>query len=332
MTRYENRCGTWLVSAVLALSMSMLGAATSAQGKGTIRIAEGDWTSNLVQVNIAKTILEEHMGYDVELIFADYTAQWVSLASDDLHIAMEIWEEATKPLMAKYLEEYGGNGEVTFLGSSGLQGRSGYFVPTYVIEGDSERGIEPACPQLENWEQLNECAEAFATIETAPKGRWMGCPVVGWGCNDEARVKNLGLDFVAVTIGSEPAHWAQLKSAYSRGEPILIEGWTPHWVFAKYGMTKVDLPPATDECWVGTETEPAKFDCDFPQDTIVYNIGNPRFLEDHPDVDTFLRNWHLTNEQIQPMLLAVDVDERDLEEVASEWVSENESVWKTWLQ
>ena len=60
---------------------------------------------------------------------------------------------------------------MSFLGETGLDGASCYFVPTYVIEGDSARDIEPACPQLKNWEQLNECAEAFATIETAPKGR-----------------------------------------------------------------------------------------------------------------------------------------------------------------
>ena len=54
----------------------------------------------------------------------------------------------------------------------------------------------------------------------------MGCAVIGWGCGDKERVKNLGLDFVAVSIGSEPAHWAELDAAYSRGEPILVQGWT----------------------------------------------------------------------------------------------------------
>ena len=331
MTRNKNQRGAWLLSAVLAVAMSMLIGTASAESKGTVRIAEGDWTSNLVQVHIAKIILEEHMGYDVELILADYTAQWVSLASGDLHVALESWEEATKPLMSKYLKEYGGSGEVAFLGNCGMDGKSGYFVPSYVIEGDAERGIEPACPQLENWEQLNECAEAFATVETAPQGRWQGCAVVAWGCEDEKRVKNLGLDFVAAVAGSEPAHWAELESAYSRGHPILIQGWTPHWVFAKYDMTRVDLPPATDECWVGTETEPATFDCDFPQDAIVYHIGSPQFMEDHPDVATLFEKWHFTNEQIQPMMLAVDVEERKLQEVSREWVAANESVWRTWL-
>ena len=331
MNHRVNRSAGWLLTAVLTIAGTMLATSVSAQSKGKILIAEGDWTSNLVQVHIAKTILAEQMGYDVELVLADYSAQWVSLASGDLHVAMEIWEEASKPQMAKFIKEYGGNGEVAFLGNCGVEGKSGYFVPTYVIEGDSARGIEAVCPQLEDWQQLNECAELFSTIETAPKGRWMGCPMIGWGCGDVERVKNLGLDFEAVAIGSEPAHWAELEASYSRGQPILIEGWSPHWVFAKYDMTRVHLPTATDECWLGTESEPAKFDCDFPADTILFHIGNPQFMEEHPDVATFFDKWHLTNAQIQPMLLAVDIDERELKEVAKEWVAANESVWRAWL-
>ena len=158
------------------------------------------------------------MGYEVDLIYADYTAQWVSIASGDLHIAMEQWQESTIPQMEKFLSEYGGNGEIAFLGDTGVIGETGYYVPTYVIEGDPERGIEALCPQLKDWNQLNECASVFATLETAPKGRWLGCPSVGWGCEDEKRVKNLGLDFVSVAIGSEAAHWAEIEGAYSRGE------------------------------------------------------------------------------------------------------------------
>ena len=332
MTRRMNRLGRCLISAALAMILaSAAPIAAFGQGKGVIKLAEGDWTGNLLQVHLARIILEEHMGRDVDLIFADYTAQWVSIASGDLHMAMEQWQESTLPQMEKFLSEYGGNGEIGFLGDTGVIGETGYYIPTYVIEGDPSRGIEAACPQLEDWRQLNECASVFATIETAPKGRWMGCPMVGWGCGDKERVENLGLDFVAVAIGSEPAHWAELEGAYSRGEGIIFDGWTPHWIHAKYDLTRIDLPDATPECWGMVEGVEPTYACDFFRGQITYNIGNPEFVKDNPEVAQFITNMHLTNEQQAGMLLAVDVEERELVEVVREWMAANEGIWKGWI-
>jgi len=40
--------------------------------------------------------------------------------------------------------------------------------------------MKEKCPGLPNWEALNDCAEAFSTPETAPRGRYLGGPVT-WG-------------------------------------------------------------------------------------------------------------------------------------------------------
>jgi len=87
MRNRKLRCrvlrGIWSVMLALALGIGTTSIA-NAQSKGTIRIAENDWTGQLVDSNLAKIILEEHMGYDVELVFADYTGQWAGLAAGDL--------------------------------------------------------------------------------------------------------------------------------------------------------------------------------------------------------------------------------------------------------
>ena len=117
MTKRNRQLGRCLISSALAMILaSVAPIAAFGQSTGAIKLAEGDWTGNLLQVHLAKIILEENMGYEVDLIFADYTAQWVSIASGDLHIAMEQWQESTLPQMEKFLSEYGGNGEITFLG------------------------------------------------------------------------------------------------------------------------------------------------------------------------------------------------------------------------
>jgi ABC-type proline/glycine betaine transport system substrate-binding protein len=80
-------------------------------------------------------------------------------------------------------------------------------VPAYMKE---------ACPGLPDWEALLEpdCAEAFATPETAPDGRYLGGPVT-WGGFDEERVEALDLPFQVIHAGTDAALFAELESATS---------------------------------------------------------------------------------------------------------------------
>ncbi|PZT84263.1 MAG: hypothetical protein DI630_37300, partial [Gordonia sp. (in: high G+C Gram-positive bacteria)] len=123
-------------------------------------------------------------------------------------------------------------------------------VPTYVIEGDPERGIEPVCPGLPNWEALEDCVDVFSTTETAPKGRYLsGDPSWGEFYGDEKRIENLDLDYEIMFAGSEAAMAAEWKRAYERGEPLLGLMWEPHFLTAKYDVTLVEFPPYSEDCW-----------------------------------------------------------------------------------
>lgn len=109
----ENRFGNWAFSAsamMLVVLLAVPVAAPSAEKKGTVRMVESDWTGNLVDINLAKIILEEEMGYEVELIYVDYTAQWVSIQAGDLDVSMELWTDTTRTQKAEYLKEFGGDG------------------------------------------------------------------------------------------------------------------------------------------------------------------------------------------------------------------------------
>jgi len=44
-----------------------------------------------------------------------------------------------------------------------------------------------------------------------------------------------------------------------------------------------------------------------------------------------LENFRLTNEMQAPLILAVDVDGRDMDEVVGEWLANNEDTWRAWL-
>ena len=49
-------------------------------------------------------------------------------------------------------------------------------------------------------------------------------------------LKDYDLSKWTVTSGSSSAMTAALKKAYDKKDPIIITGWTPHWMFAKYDL------------------------------------------------------------------------------------------------
>src|SRR5699024_6158263 len=67
-------------------------------------------------------------------------------------------------------------GEIDTVGLNFEAEDSGFYVPTYVIEGDSERGIEPVAPDLETVEDIKEYADLFEDPEDPRKGVFYNGP------------------------------------------------------------------------------------------------------------------------------------------------------------
>ncbi|MBT6510042.1 MAG: ABC transporter substrate-binding protein [Rhodospirillaceae bacterium] len=291
-----------------------------------IRIAENDWTGNLIDINVAKIILEEHMGMEVELIFADYTGQWAGLAVGDLDVSMEIWPSFSFDAHEEWIDE---KGAVEVIGDLGVFAKAGWYVPTYVIEGDAERGIDAAAPDLKTHEDLNQYAELFSRAETSGKGFYLS-GVQTWEAHDEERIDNLGLNYMNVYAGSEGALVAEIESAYAKGEPLIMYMWTPHWVLAAYDLTEVELPAYTDECYGIGQEEPGDFACDFPSE-MTYNVARVGFKDENPEAYAFFQNMTLSSDIQQEMLLLVDVEGNSVDEAVRIWMAANEDTWKAWI-
>ena len=178
-----------------------------------IRLTLNDWTGQLITTHIMGEVLEK-AGLNVEYVQADYLAQFAGLKTGDLHVAMEIWETTGRGAM----DEATATGQVVNLGETGMQAIEEWWYPSYMTE---------ACPGLPDWQALLEpaCAEAFATPETLPDGRYLGGPVT-WGGFDEERIEALGLPFQVIHAGTDAALFAELESAYQRQDPIML------WIYA----------------------------------------------------------------------------------------------------
>jgi len=316
---------TWPLRVIAALTLAWLVAAP-AQAAEPVRIAEGDWTGQLIDINLAKIVMEEHMGLEVELIYADYTGQWAGLAVGDLDVSLELWHSFSFAAHEEWVDE---KGMVEVIGDFGLAATAGWYVPTYVIEGDAARGIEPMAPDLKTYEDLNKYAALFHRPETGDKGFFLD-GVLTWETHNEERIANLGINFSVVYAGSEGAMLAEIESAYAKGEPLLFTFWTPHWAHAAYDLTEIELPPYSDECYGVGQDEPGTFTCDLPSE-MTYSVARVGFKDENPEAYAFVKNMWLTAEMQQEMAYMVDVKGNSVEEAVRMWMAQNEAVWQAWI-
>lgn len=305
---------------VLACALLALGLGTAHAAKRLIA-ADPDWTGGLVTCLVAQYIMENEMGYKIKRVtMPSGPGVFEATKSGDLDFACESWP-SYNPAGDKYIKEFGGDGSVSYLGATGIVGKSGYFVPRYVVEGDASRGIPVSAPNLKSYKDLNQYSHMFKSLESGDKGSLIGCPVAAWLCEDQQRLDMLGVDFHAQALGSETAHWAEIQAKYKRGEPFVAYAWAPHWIHAALDLIEIELPPHDEAKWPATN---------WAQD-ITHFHGNPNMLKEHPDVVKLLQNINLTNAMQASMIYDIDVKKGDSEEVVEAWMEANVSVWRKWL-
>ncbi len=214
--------------------------AAPAGDKPVIKLAENPWTGSSVNVYVAKQLLEEKLGYKVEVVSIAETLQWDALSKGELSAVLEVWPsgEVHQKGIAQYIE---GDKTVANIGELGVVGKISWYVPKYVVDEH---------PELATSEGFKnpELAKLFATAETGDLGQFLtGDP--SWVQYDEEIIKNLGLNLKVVQSGSEQAVLAALDGAFSRKQPILFYLWTPHSIHNKYELVPVKLPEYTDACY-----------------------------------------------------------------------------------
>lgn len=292
--------------------------AQPAASKPVIKLAENPWSASQLNVAVAKILLQEKLGYQVEVVSIDENAQWPALATGDLHASLEVWPSGHAENVAEYIDK---QQLVENGGPLGVIGKIGWYIPSYLLTEH---------PELATWEGFTtpETAALFATAETGNLGQFLaGDP--SWVQYDADIMKNLGIPFQVVNAGSEEAILAALDSANSRQAPILFYFWTPHSVHAKYDLSEVQLPPYSDECYA--KASEGGVACDYPADNLfkIFWVG----LKDMaPDAYSMLKKMSYTTEDQISMIAAVELEGKSVDEAARAWVDANEDVWSSWLQ
>ncbi len=319
--------GRWLsrLGAAAALSLGLLSAPAMAavdgipESDGTIKIVVTDATGQIFMSYIIGRMLED-VGYSVEYVAAGYYPQVQGLADGDLHLTPSLWSSN----MGEGWVELFDSGQVLDAGETHHAGVEAWYANDAALK---------ACPGLDqDWKVLNDCVEAFATAETFPKGRFLDYPIE-WGNTNEKRIAALDLPLVSQPAGSEGALITEIKAADDRDEPLLIQFWAPHGVFAEHNLTPVPLPDYVDGCnedpSVGMNPD-ATYDCDWPP-ARVWKGAWPGVKSNWPLAYLIFENFEMTGGDLAGVMNAVDTLGGDVDEYVDGWMQDNEERWRAWV-
>jgi len=240
---------------------------------------------------------------------------------------MEIWADNIQEAWQAALDD----GSVKDLGANLPDGPQGWWVPTYMITGDPERGIEPMTPDLKSVSDLPKYWELFKDREVPDKGRFYNSPP-GWICTGINEVKmntyGLGDTFNVFSSGSDAALVTSMVTAYEKGEPWVGYYWEPTWVMGKLDMTMLEEPAYDEAAW----TDENNRGCAYPPAQVLIGI-NSELETTAPEIVEFLDNYSTTLAQNNDFLAYMNDYEGENSEQAAAlyFLNTYPEVWKQWV-
>jgi glycine betaine/proline transport system substrate-binding protein len=321
---FKNRSFLTL-TAILGISAFILflsfGTALAQEKK--VKIADHGWDSGQVHARVAKFIVENGLGYQVELVVGDTNILMAGIRQGDVEVIMESWTENIQ----KAYDEGVAEGSIIDLGSNFPDSWQGFLVPTYVIKGDPERGIKPLAPDLKSVSDMPKYAKLFQDPEEPSKGRFYSC-IPGWGCEkiNREKIKTYGLDktYNIFVPGSDAALLSSMVAAYKKGQPWFGYYWAPTWPLGKYDMTPLEEPPFDKEVWEKNKG------CAYPsvQVNILVHSSLPKKA---PEVVEFLKKYETTQEMANKVLSYMQDNKAKADKGAIWFLKNYESVWAKWI-
>jgi glycine betaine/proline transport system substrate-binding protein len=198
--------------------------ASAAEYNKPIKIGWTAWSSTEANTKLVQAILEEKMGYDVELVMADVGIQYQGVANGDIDFMLMCWLPVTHKAYWEKVAD-----KVVNLGPVFTRAKLGWVVPDYIPEDVVSSIRDLTKPAVQ--EKLD--------------GKIMGIdPGAGLMQASETAMQEYGLSDAGYELvsSSGAGMTAALSRAIKNNEWIVATGWSPHWKFAKWDLRYIDDP------------------------------------------------------------------------------------------
>jgi glycine betaine/proline transport system substrate-binding protein len=278
---------------------------------GTVNVAMNAWVGYTANAAVYSYVAKEKLGCNVVQKDLNEQIAWQGFGSGEVDVIIENWGHAD--LVKQYITE---QAVAVDAGPTGNKGRIGWYVPPWLAK---------AHPDILDSTNLNKYAALLKTSESGGKGQLLdGDPA--FVTNDEALVKNLGLDLKVVYSGSEAALIQSFRAAEKNKTPLLGYFYEPQWFLAEVPLVKVNLPKWTQGC----DADPEKVACDYPDYTL-NKIISKKFSDGGSPAAKLVKAFTWTNADQDSV--ATDIQNGMAPEAAAKkWVDAHTDTVEAWLK
>ncbi len=199
-----------LVIISLSLAAFITTGCSKKETKGTVKLVYVEWDCAVASTHVAKAVIEERLGYKVEVVPVAAAAMWQAIGSGEADAMTTAWLPVTH---ADYMEKV--KGKVEDLGPNFKGAKIGLVVPAYVTINTLEEFRN-------NTDKFNK---QIIGID----------PGAGLMKLTEKFIKTNKVDAKLIE-GSGATMTAALKDAIDRKEWTVVTGWAPHWKFGRWDL------------------------------------------------------------------------------------------------
>lgn len=281
-----------LVTAVAVTVTLAVAPTVHAQEKKTIRIGWTAWSDAEAVTNIAKQILEQRLGYKVELMMTDIGLQYQGVAKGNLDIMLMSWLPNTHKAYWDKLST-----EVVDMGILYDNAKLGWAVPDYI-----------PVSEVKSIEDLKKPG-----VREKFKSQIQGIdPGAGLMQASERALKTYELDGYKLQTGSDAGMIVALDRAMKRNEWIAVTTWTPHWMFSKYKIRYLEDPKLA---LGGAEA--------------IHAVARKGFEKDFPKAAGFIKDFKISIADLEGIMSKAKDSSYDKE--ATAYIKANPDTVNKWL-
>ncbi|EHJ94517.1 ABC transporter substrate-binding protein [Vreelandella boliviensis] len=282
---------TTLLTTMTLIGILPLIAQAAQDASDELRLIVPPWPGVTVKSEIFAQ-LAEPLGYRVETLEVSSTVGYQTLQSDEADAFLAGW----LPAQQESYDATMAAGAIVDLGNNVEGARMGFAVPGYVYEAGVTSAEQLADPEtakrfdhrvysIESGSTVTDMLENAIDTDTYGLGDWDGMP------------------------SSTPGMLSEVAAAVNEDRWILFYGWTPHWMIPEYDVRILDDP----ESVFGKNNGQSD----------VKTIVAKRYTEANPNLTRLLDQFTLSADEQSEFISAFSLEERDLDEVAREWIEQH---------
>ncbi|WP_458527277.1 glycine betaine ABC transporter substrate-binding protein [Onishia taeanensis] len=273
----------------LIAGLTLAGPTLATDRDDSLRLVVPPWPGVTVKSEILAQLIEP-LGYSADALEVSSTVGYSTLQSGDSDAFLAGW----MPAQQESYDAAMAAGAIVDLGNNVNGARMGLAVPGYVAEAG-----------ITNAEQLadSEVAEHFdRRIYSIESGSTV-TDMIGGAIETDTH----GLKDWELKASSTPGMLSEVRAAVAEEQWILFYGWTPHWMVPEYDVHILD-----DEADI--------FGADSGRSDVKTIVATD-YAEANPNLTRLLDQFVLSADEQSDFIRAYSLEERDLEDVAHDWLT-----------